>query len=388
LIAFDATVKIHGDGRATQTESSSLSDMKYLLKKGEDLQRFSEVPVGKVGDDLLKVVRSLKAGSATALGPALAIAVGIGSKAPGSRIMVCTDGCANCGVGDVSRDADFYSQIAFRAKDKGISVSVLTMEGEDCSMENLGKTADITNGNVEIVNPVDLKSKVMNVFSREVIATKAQCTVTVPYVLLMRGEDKSGFFRTTRELASITGESDITFSVDWEDEHRRAASEYMLKKYDENRPPQPKYFDAVPIQVQLQYSNLEGDQLLHVLTVSRPVTCSRAEAEDDVESLNTTVVALQAIHESARIAQLGKYNDARINLVSVQRLLQRTMKEVKQQRDYLSYIVQAEKLDQFMREAKAQEQLGVKKDAKRDDEAAKAMYQMKSVSVSTFNNRR
>jgi hypothetical protein len=38
----------------------------------------------------------------------------------------------------------------------------------------------------------------------------------------------------------------------------------------------------------------------------------------------------------------GKYSDARINLVSIQRLLQRAMKQVNHQKDYLSYIVQAE----------------------------------------------
>ncbi len=101
----------------------------------------------------------------------------------------------------------------------------------------------------------------------------------------------------------------------------------------------PYVLFAVPIQVQLQYSNLQGDQFLHSFTFNRPVRCQRTEAEED---LNSTVSALQAIHESARLAQTGKYTDARINLVSVQRLLQRTMKKVNQQKAYLSYIVQAE----------------------------------------------
>lgn len=71
----------------------------------------------------------------------------------------------------------------------------------------------------------------------------------------------------------------------------------------------------------------------------RPVTLEREKAENDVDS---TVCALQAIHESARMAQQGNYTDARINLVSTQRLLQRTMKTPKHQKDYMSYIVQAE----------------------------------------------
>lgn len=84
----------------------------------------------------------------------------------------------------------------------------------------------------------------------------------------------------------------------------------------------------------------------------------------------------------------GSYKEARINLVSVQRLLQRIMKSSKHQKDYLSYVVQAEKLDGFMREAQQQEQVFGKSTKDRDDAASKAMYQMKSVSVTTFNNRK
>lgn len=45
---------------------------------------------------------------------------------------------------------------------------------------------------------------------------------------------------------------------------------------------------------------------------------------------------------------VGTYDDARVNLVSVQRLLQRAMKTSKHQRDYLSYIVQAEVRDYWL----------------------------------------
>jgi len=106
-------------------------------------------------------------------------------------------------------------------------------------------------------------------------------------------------------------------------------------------------------------------------------------------NINSTVVCLEAIQESARMAQKGDYKDARIHLISTQRLLQRAMQNGKHQRDYLSYIVQAEKLDQFMRESQAQAQLlGFAQDGKdRDDASSKAMYQMKSVSTKKFNAR-
>jgi hypothetical protein len=66
---------------------------------------------------------------------------------------------ANLGVGSLDKGrSEFYQNIATDAKRKGVSISVITMEGEDCSMENLGTAADITNGTVEIVNPNDLST--------------------------------------------------------------------------------------------------------------------------------------------------------------------------------------------------------------------------------------
>ncbi len=70
------------------------------------------------------------------------------------------DGAANLGVGNIgNKDFHFYQDIAEKAKDFGLSISVITMEGEDCSVENLGTAADITNGTVEIVNPTELSMR-------------------------------------------------------------------------------------------------------------------------------------------------------------------------------------------------------------------------------------
>src|SRR5690606_23230935 len=115
--------------------------------------------------------------------------------------------------------------------------------------------------------------------------------------------------------------------------------------------------------IQLQYTTNDGGVFAKVITASLPVVTDRFQAESNV---NTTVIALQTIHESAGLAQVGKYFDARINLVSTLRLLQRAMKSPQNQRDYLSYVVQAEKLDGFMREIQQQELvLGAKDESAR-----------------------
>ena len=59
----------------------------------------------------------LQRGRGTALGPALLISIFIASKVAGSRVVLCTDGCANMGVGDLrtgnqtSTASEFYARL-------------------------------------------------------------------------------------------------------------------------------------------------------------------------------------------------------------------------------------------------------------------------------------
>lgn len=64
-------------------------------------------------------------GGATALGPALVVAVNMAAHHPGSKVILCTDGKANIGLGKLEDSAEeqaaleFYSKVAQSALDKG-----------------------------------------------------------------------------------------------------------------------------------------------------------------------------------------------------------------------------------------------------------------------------
>jgi len=196
-----------------------------------------------------------------------------------------------------------------------------------------------------------------------------------------------------RELGNVNEETDLSFAFEWSDEAKKQFGAYETANSDEKK--ENKFVNEllaskVPFQLQVQYSTMDSRKFTKVVTSMRPISFERMQVEKDIVSL---VPALQAVHESARIAQIGKYNDARVNLVSVLRLLQRTMFSAQHQKDYLSYVVQAEKLDQFMREAQSQEAVfgavnDVARQKTRDDASSKAMFQMKSVSGRTFRERK
>lgn len=65
---------------------------------------------------LTKAVREAICHGSTALGPALVTSIEIASKgAVGSRVIICTDGEANVGIG-AGTDSAFYDRVALFAK--------------------------------------------------------------------------------------------------------------------------------------------------------------------------------------------------------------------------------------------------------------------------------
>ena len=150
-----------------------------------------------------------------------------------------------------------------------------------------------------------------------------------------------------------------------------------------------KIFATIQIQVRYTLPNLE--ERLHIINRSIPLTDERALSE---KLIHPDVCALQALHKSAKLAQLGKYHESRVNLISTQRLLQRNLKSKSDCFAYMSFIGEAESLDQFMREKAMQEVVlnGAKGNAltadssSRDDDASKNMYQSKSLTLAKFKS--
>merc|ERR1711988_1463797 len=71
----------------------------------------------------------------------------------------------------------FYTDIGRRAGEQGTCISVITMEGEDCSMENLGTCADLTCGQVDMVDLQALSAKVGSMLASPVIGTNLEVVI-------------------------------------------------------------------------------------------------------------------------------------------------------------------------------------------------------------------
>lgn len=182
-------------------------------------------PIKESAKVLSDRLMSLEETGPTALGPGLASAIALASSGqPGSSIIVCTDGLANIGLGafDEVKSAEqhlqteaFYERLAEFAKSKGISVSIISIEGEECNIDSLSKLAEMTGGSVERVDPIQLTQNFANILQLPVIATNVVAKIKLHKGLEFRNEDPLNLSEDkslmARELGNVTEETEITF---------------------------------------------------------------------------------------------------------------------------------------------------------------------------------
>lgn len=241
-------------------------------------------------------------------------------------------------------------------------------------MENLGVCADLTGGQVEMVDLRSLSSKISTMLADPILGTGLEMKVIVGRGASLCADATVSFTgnacTASRSVGNVTGKTTTTVGVVCSSADLGGSGRVL------------------PLQLQLQYTRPSGEKVMQVRTVYWPCSESREDAEADIDG---TCVALAGIHAAARLAQSGSYRAARAHLISTSRLLQRAMHALPHQDAYLSYVVQAEKLDGFMRERESQDKVfGAESTAQRgrDDDASRSMYQMKSLSVEEFKRSR
>jgi len=176
-------------------------------------------------------VMALEETGPTALGPAIATSIAMAAEgAPGSQVVICTDGLANVGLGafdeahsmdEIAKVNVFYEKLAEFAKGKGLTINIVSIIGDECNLDSLSKLAEMTGGNVERVDPVSLTKNFANILSEPVIASNVVMKVKLHKGLCFRNESIESLNEDqtmmVKDIGNVTAETEITF-------------EYTLKK--------------------------------------------------------------------------------------------------------------------------------------------------------------
>ena len=161
-------------------------------------------------------MQSLHTGATTALGPALALCVGMASNFPSAEIILCTDGVSNVGVGnlDGSRgNAGFYATMGEHAQSSHTAISVLGIEGATCAMDALSACASITHGTVNILHPLEMVRQIRLISQNPIVATEVEVSYLMHSVVQTEQKSESKHITLVRELlGNATRESDVSLS--------------------------------------------------------------------------------------------------------------------------------------------------------------------------------
>lgn len=310
LITFSEEVKLIGDGLHEVTVAGDkLHSSNELLREVEGkYQYFLGRSISETKELLLGKVMSLQEKGATALGPAALMAVQLAKEGgPGAKVILCTDGIANVGLGSLESNVEaslsFYQTLSETAKDGSVLVSVLSIEGEECKLNALLPLAVNTGGDVNKVNPLSIRDDFANVLSTKTIATGVEITVNLHKALKFRNVDQQHVqqhgSRLVRKLGTVCENETFLF-------------EYCTKTKKEL---QEEGVDLsglkqVPFQVLVQYQRGDGMKCVFADTQVQQVTSDREAALQHAEY---DLLARNAQIHSSNLVMEGRYQEAQLN---------------------------------------------------------------------------
>jgi len=216
------------------------------------------------------------------------------------------------------------------------------------------------------VNPLELQRQMRMIIDNPTLCTEVLVTAILPkgFTFSSISEDKRNHIlrkgsTVERDIGNVTSDSDITY------EYTVSSKEAAAKFVKSNQ---------VPIQFLLEYTKKDKSKYVKVINERSKITSDRAACES---CCNVSVVSLNAVQQSARIAQDQNYSLARNKLLSVQRMLARCCKTDIQQEEYSNFITMCEDLDTALLNMQ-------KKGGKTDDQTAKVLHRMKTINKVTF----
>nr|XP_043876335.1 circularly permutated Ras protein 1 isoform X2 [Solea senegalensis] len=369
LVTFSDEVVIYGDGtNAPLTlRDWALVDYDHIWEQGVAYS----VPhcIAETYEQLLQSVKDLREQGATCLGPAVLASVAMASKYPGSKVIVCTDGRANIGLGEMEQTFSpsssplttyFYKQLARQAVKNGVIISVMTFEGTDCRLADIGRLADTTGGRVNIVTIGTIASEIQLASVDNVLATGVTATLIACDGMYFPYEEENRH-KLVREIGNVTKGLEMTFQF-------AVKPEFMEVFLQRN---------SVPFQLQLSFKTRDQQRVTRVITEQRPVTSS-SEMWDS--TFNLAVLGVHCAQLCASLTMDGRVQEAQRQIRAQRDLLQQISQNRPVQKQESIYGNWMDTMTTICYDIASESQT-------LSDEAAEVVYHMKRASSVNNNNK-
>jgi hypothetical protein len=307
LVSFNNIVQIIGDGSLSESIPRPVAENFSDLMDFSQNQRgkFINLPIRQSFDSLRSKIMSLGAKGGTALGPALLFSIVLASEAgPGSQVVICTDGLANIGVGDLTAEVpqdDFYKEVGSIAKELGVSVSVITIEGQDCKLEALNFVTFETQGDIVKVAPEALVGQFAEIMSQEVIATNVAVEIFLHRSIQFHNEKPKYLSNDGSTLKKFIGNANNATSFSFQ---------YTLKSDEqlERLGIVKQEIKQIPIQATFRFKGPDGRRYLKVITKVQNVVFDK---DLDLNDVNPEVLMRAGRRAAVKLVEEGKLEEAK-----------------------------------------------------------------------------
>ena len=368
LITFNNEIQVLRSNNETITiAGDQLDNIEELAGAVQNFNWDAIAPISQCHATLRKQIEELEETGATALGPALSVAVNLCKSFHRSEVILCTDGMPNVGVGaldspyiDVARQ--FYVKLAAEAKKQSTMINVIAIEGCNCSLEDFKMCAEYTNGQLNTLHPLEVVRQIRKIAQNPVIAAEVELTVLLHPLLVFNGpHEYSGKHVAQFALGNATKASDLTFTFE--------CARKSQKKY--------KSLTAFPFQYQISFKRQDGSRCMRVISQTRLPTTDREAAE---KSMNVAIVSLATIQKLAAFAESkNDYEEARLQLHAARKMIERGASSKEQREEYSNFVPEAEILETELKKCYLLSQK-----SKIGDDSVKVFYQMKQAELVKF----
>jgi len=182
------------------------------------------------------------------------------------------------------------------------------------------------------------------VLANPVVATNVSVTLLLHRGLRFKEEDvDSAANKVVRDIGNVTSDSAVTFEYGLRSKPDLAAAGIDIKA-----------LKALPFQVQIRFTKLDGMKGVRVLSQSKKTTQEREVAES---MMDTPVLSAHAAQRSAMLARRGDYDMARVNARAWSNMMQRGAKTASQKAALADYAVEIDEMDAAITSAVREERV-------------------------------
>ncbi|XP_055873059.1 uncharacterized protein LOC106067529 [Biomphalaria glabrata] len=289
LVTFCDKVAIYGTDRVTCI-NSNLENWNYLLDQGSTNSTIR--PLETNNRSLISTLNSLKPDCNTALGPAILVSLGMTKDSRGSKIIVCTDGESNAGIGMIGQsDAlEFYNKVATQAKVQSVTISINSFD--DCQLSVIEIMARGSGGTVRRISPSDLSIHMAEDISKKLVATNTTVKVVLPREMYVHASGETNTFQSAASI-SVGNISDNNNHIMCFEFGCRPGFSFN----NVNWPKSASENCLVPFQVQVMYQDSEGNSITRVYSMLRQMT---ERSEDAKLCMNAQTIVTCLVQKAAK----------------------------------------------------------------------------------------